>query len=146
MKDLADLQLRLDRAKQSLREIEEQRNRYSDDVIDLIDEVEGGMRAKQAELAHNRAEFQRLLAEQEEFKGMLASLLASVDAGAPDAGDDVLRRIASLGNGAMDSAVDPYDAVELDTGEIRLGMRRLLRTGRARTGSNGGAEPQEPTT
>ena len=82
--------------------------------------------------AHNRAEFQRLLAEQEEFKGMLASLLASVDSGAPDAGDDVLRRIASLDKGAQDFAVDPYDAVELDTGEIRLGMRRLLRTGRAR--------------
>ena len=146
MKDLTDLQLRFDRAKHSLREIEEQRNKYSDDVIGLIDEVEGGMRAKQAELAHNRAEFQRLLAEQEEFKGMLASLLASVDSGAPDAGDDVLRRIASLDKGAQDFAVDPYDAVELDTGEIRLGMRRLLRTGRARTGSNGGAEPQEPTT
>ena len=103
MKDLTDLQSRHDRAKQSLREIDEQRNKYSDDVIGLIDEVEGGMRAKQAELAHNRAEYQRLLAEQEELKGMLAALLASIDAGAPDAGDEVLRRIASLDNGAMDS-------------------------------------------
>lgn len=145
MKDLADLQLRLDQAKQSLREIEEQRTKYSDDVIGLIDEVEGGMRAKQAELAHNRAEYQRLLAEQEELKTMLASLLASVDGSVPDAGHDVLRRIASLGNGAMDSASELNDTMELPPGEIRLGMQRLLRSGRARTRSNGGAERQEPT-
>lgn len=145
MKDLADLQLRLDRAKQSLREIEEQRNKYSDDIIDLIDEVEGGMRAKQAELAHNRSEHQRLLTEQEELKGMLASLLSSIDAGAPNAGDDVLRRIASFGNGAKEFAVDPHGAMEMEPGEVRLGMQRLLRTGRPRTRSNSGAEPPEPT-
>lgn len=145
MKDLADLQMRLDRAKHSLREIEEQRNKYSDDVIGLIDEVEGGMRAKQAELAHNRAEYQRLLAEHEELKGMLASLLASIDAGAPDAENDVLRRIASLGNGAMDSAFELNDAMELPSGEVRLGMQRLLRTGRPRTRSNIGVASQEPT-
>lgn len=144
MKNLADLQVRLDRARHSLREIEEQKSKYSEDVLGLIDEVESGVRAKHAELAHNRAEHQRLLAEQEELKSMLASLVASIDARAPDAGDDVLRRIASRGNGSQDSALELNEAMEMPPGEVRLGMQRLLRTGRPRANGNGKAEPLEP--
>ncbi len=118
---IAKLRQLVEDAEHALREIEQQHSKSSEDLIGLLNEVSESMNRKRAELTENKAQYEHIIEEYAQLKGLLNSIVLTLETG----------RRKSLGKVIQDTdtdhaAVHLEKLAEADPNRVRLGIHRVL--------------------
>ena len=151
MSDFSDLRQQSETATESLRQLDEQQIKCSQDMSRFLSVAEDNVRRMQEELLENLTEYQRIAGEHEHVKLLLLHTLESTALRSSDRDhlSDLVGRLDLAGNGwepadtVTDglSDLDPVPVENLapsDPARIRRGMGQVLRKGR-----NGASKPAE---
>ena len=150
MTDIADLRDRVQSAKISFDQIDQQREEGSKRLVGLIDAVEVSLWDKRGELDRNQIEYERINSDYEQLTDMLHALVRTVKGGRRKRVNNTLRDLAplltdlaearaSMGDpmkmfgppGEKDAAAREKE-FEYDPAKVRAGLKRALKLDRPR--------------
>ena len=137
MSGIAKIGQRVEAARQTLHQIEQQHSKYNEDLASLLKEVAECVNRKRAEMMESKAQYERIIDEYAQLKDLLHSPVLSSNASHGDCLGDIIRdldaEIVDLKstravNGILvDHATIPDENfAETDPDRVRLGLHRAL--------------------
>ncbi len=132
---------RVEAARHTLRQIEQQHSKYNEDLAGLLKEVAECANLKRAEMMESKAQYEHIMDEYAQLKDLLHSPVLTSGASIHDSLGDVIRDLdAEVGNlqyatAANETLIDhaavlDENIAETDPGRVRLGLHRALKTRR----------------
>ena len=129
---------RVEAARHTLRQIEQQHSNYNEDLAGLLKEVAECVNRKRAEMMESKAQYEHIMDEYAQLKDLLHSPVLTSAAGLHGSLGDVIRDLdAEVGdpqypaaaNGTLidQAAVLDENIAESDPDRVRLGLHRALK-------------------
>ena len=143
MSAIAKLEQRVEAARHTVRQIEQQHSKSGEDLIGLLKEVKESVNQKQAEMIETQAQFERVIDEYAQLKDLLHSLVLTLEASRRSRLGDMIQDLdAKVGDSefarpvsgelADHNAVLAENFAEVDPNHVRLGLHRVLKKNRDR--------------
>ncbi len=138
MNAIAGFGQRVEAARHTLRQIEQQHSKYNEDLAGLLKEVAECANLKRAEMMESKAQYEHIMDEYAQLKDLLHSPVLTSGASIHDSLGDVIRDLdAEVGNlqyatAANETLIDhaavlDENIAETDPGRVRLGFHRALK-------------------
>jgi hypothetical protein len=129
---------RVEAARNTLRQIEQQHSKYNEDLAGLLKEVAECASLKRAEMVESKAQYEHIMDEYAQLKDLLHSPVLTSGANLHGSLSDIIRDLdAEVGdpqypaaaNGTLidQAAVLDENIAETDPGRVRLGLHRALK-------------------
>jgi len=129
---------RVEAARTTLRQLEQQHSKYNEDLAGLLKEVAECASLKRAEMMESKAQYEHIMDEYAQLKDLLHSPVLTSGAGLQGSLSDIIRDLdAEVGdpqypaaaNGTLmdQAAVLDENIAETDPGRVRLGLQRALK-------------------
>ncbi len=129
---------RVEAARTTLRQIEQQHSKYNEDLAGLLKEVAECASLKRAEMMESKAQYEHIMDEYAQLKDLLHSPVLTSGASLHGSLGDIIRDLdAEIGDPQypaapnatlMDhAAVLDENIAETDPGRVRLGLQRALK-------------------
>lgn len=134
---IAKIGQRVEAARQTLHQIEQQHSKYNEDLASLLEEVAECVNRKRAEMMESKAEYERIIDEYAQLKDLLHSPLPTSIAGHGDCLGDIIRDLdaevvdlestrAVNGKFVDHASIPDENIAEIDPDRVRLGLHRAL--------------------
>ncbi len=138
MSAIPEIGQRVEAAKHTLRQIEQQHSKYNEDLASLLKEVAECANLKRAEMLESKAQYEHIMDEYAQLKDLLHSPVLTSGASLHGSLSDIIRDLdAEVGDPQypaaanvtlMDqAAVLDENIAETDPGRVRLGLHRALK-------------------
>ena len=138
MSAIAGFGQRVEAARHTLRQIEQQHSNYNEDLAGLLKEVAECVNRKRAEMVESKAQYEHIMEEYAQLKDLLHSPLLTSGAGLHGSLGGVIRDLdaevmgldfPTAANGTLvdHATVEDENAAETDPGRVRLGLHRALK-------------------
>ncbi len=129
---------RVEAARHTLRQIEQQHSKYNEDLAGLLKEVAECANLKRAEMMESKAQYEHIMDEYAQLKDLLHSPVLTSGTSLHGSLSDIIRDLdAEVGdpqypaaaNGTLmdQAAVLDENIAETDPGRVRLGLQRALK-------------------
>ncbi len=141
MSAIPEIGQRVEAAKHTLRQIEQQHSKYNEDLAGLLKEVTECANLKRAEMMESKAQYEHIMEEYAQLKDLLHSPVLTSAAGLHGSLGDVIRDFdaevmgldyPTAANGTLvdHATVEDENIAGTAPGRVRLGLHRALKTRR----------------